>query len=197
MRLREVGREPFPGRWFAGTLSMVLVAIILFYPIFSSFESSSLASWTWAACNSLNDFVHGRLVPLVFPWMVWAVWRRRQNDLVRPSYWGLVLLLPGLLLFLVAMRIEQPRIALVGLPFVVLGLVLFWFGTRIARAMILPAFFLLFMVPVPGLVALISGILTVEMMKATYHVGNFFGMDLTMTGSSIWMSSGEFRIAEG
>ena len=116
--------------------------------------------------------------------------------MVRPSYCGLVLLLPGLLLFLVAMRMDQPRVALVGLPFLVLGLVLFWFGTRIARAMILPALFLLFMIPAPGLVALISGAWTVEMMKVTYHVGNFLGMDLTMTGSSIWVSSGKFRIAE-
>ncbi|MDC0302636.1 hypothetical protein OAL23_00570 [bacterium] len=120
--LNGVDGLAMPSKWLAASLSVILISAILFYPVFSSLPGRSLALWTWLACNSYNSFLHGRLVPLVFLWMLWMVWQRRENDTCKPSIMGVGLLLLGLLFFLVAMRLTQPRVALLGLPFVVLGL---------------------------------------------------------------------------
>ena len=186
-----------PSKRVAASLSFILTSIILFYPVFPSLSGRSLASWTWLACNSYNGFLHGRMVPFVFSWMLWVVWQRKENDSCKPSIWGMGLLLLGLLFFLVAMRLTQPRVALLGLPFVVLGLVQFWFGGRVARAAILPAFFLWFMIPIPVLPALVAGMWRVEMMTLSYEIGTLLGMDLTMAGLTIEMKGSELRFAEG
>ncbi|MDB4438589.1 exosortase/archaeosortase family protein [bacterium] len=195
--LNGVDGLAMPSKWLAASLSFILISAILFYPVFSSLPGRSLALWTWLACNSYNGFLHGRLVPLVFLWMLWMVWQRRENDTCKPSIMGVGLLLLGLLFFLVAMRLTQPRVALLGLPFVVLGLVHFWFGGRVARAAIFPAFFLWFMIPIPVLQALVSGMWRVEMMTLSYEIGTLLGMDLAMTGLTIEMKGSGLRFAEG
>lgn len=129
--------------------------------------------------------------------MLRVAWLRKKNEILRPSTWGLALLAIGLLFFLVAMRLGQPRLALLGLPFVVLGLVQFWFGLGIARAAILPALFLWFMIPLPGLEAIVTGSWQVKIMNASYVLGNLLGLDLTMSGAGLEMANGRFRIAEG
>lgn len=197
LRLRDLGRCSLLTPGIAGSLSALILAIILFYLVFPEFQSRSLASWTWAACNPENGVLHGRLVPLVFVWMLRVAWLRKKNEILRPSTWGLALLAIGLLFFLVAMRLGQPRLALLGLPFVVLGLVQFWFGLGIARAAILPALFLWFMIPLPGLEAIVTGSWQVKIMNASYVLGNLLGLDLTMSGAGLEMANGRFRIAEG
>lgn len=57
LRLRDLGRCSLLTRGISGSLSDLILAIILFYPVFPEFQSRSLASWTWAAVFSRCDEV--------------------------------------------------------------------------------------------------------------------------------------------
>ena len=173
-------------------LPLVLVlGIYVFYPAFPTVVGKSLGGWTMLACNSANNFVHGRLVPLIFPWMIWSVWRRNQETLLKPSYWGLVWLVVGFLTILAGMRVVQPRWALVGLPFVVMGFTHFLCGWRVTRAVALPSFFLWFMIPVPGLTAILSGWFYPMAIEVILFLANFIGIKVVNEQDMTFLVRGE------
>lgn len=175
----------------------VLVLIYFVYPAYPSFVHKTLATWTWGACNPISNFLHGRFVPLAFGVMIWMAYQGTKKMGAQPSYAGLPLLLLGLFFFLISMRTIQPRLALIGAPFVVIGFTYYLFGFQIAKHIIFPSFFLWFSVPVPGLEAILTGNLQVLITKACYHTGIFFGMDLVNTGADIYIGGSSVKVAEG
>ena len=187
----------------APTLAMALCAfVVLFliytvYPAYPTTPGKTLAGWTWDACNSQNGFLHGRFVPLAFLVMIWLAWQRCTLEQIKPSWAGIAALGFGLLLFLLSIRTIQPRLALIGIPFVIIGLAHFCFGFKIMQAVIFPAFFFWFTIPVPGLEAALTGNLQTFITKACYQAGTFMGMDLTSTGSTITVKGTDLEIAEG
>ncbi|MFT7301344.1 MAG: exosortase [Akkermansiaceae bacterium] len=84
-----------------------------------------------------------------------------------------------------------------GIPFVIIGLAHFSFGFQIAKAIIFPAFFFWFAIPVPGLEAALTGNLQTLITRSCYHLGMFVGMDLTSSGSTISVKGSDLDIAEG
>ena len=180
-----------------GVVFVILFGVYLFYPAYPTMTWRSLGGWTWAVCNSHNGFLHGRLVPLVFPWMIWWAWKSRGGEVVQPSYWGLVLLGVGLLLFLAGMRAEQPRFALFGVPFVVIGLGQYLFGWKVAKGVIFPAFFLWFTIPVPGLERVVMGNWETMVTRVSYEMGDLLGMGLILEGWTIVVGESQMSIAEG
>ena len=175
----------------------ILSLMYIIYPAYPTTAGKTLAGWTWGACNSANGFLHGRFIPFAFFVMVWMAWQKSKNKVIRPSYWGLAILGLGLLLFLLSMRTIQPRLALIGIPFTIIGFTHFAFGFHIAKAIIFPAFFFWFTIPVPGLEAALTGNLQTFITKACYHSGIFLGMDLTSSGSTITVKGSDLEIAEG
>ena len=145
----------------------------------------------------LTIFLHGRFVPVAFGVMLWMAYQRTKNVVAKPSYLGLVILLFGMFFFLISIRTIQPRLALIGAPFIVIGFTQYLFGFSIARHVIFPAFFLWFSIPVPGLEAILTGNLQTLITKSCYHTGIFFGMDLVNTGSDIDIAGSSMKVAEG
>ena len=168
-----------------GVVCVTLLGIYLFYPAYSTATEKSLGGWTFAACNSQNGFLHGRLVPLIFPWLLWWAWRGKKDVVVKPSYWGLVGIVVGLVLFWASMPMVQPRWALFGVPFLLLGLGQYLFGWKVVRGLVFPAFFWWFVIPVPELEALFVGNVISWLVSSTHHVGLFFGLDLVREGGTV------------
>jgi exosortase len=195
--LGEFSKLPRLVHVLIGAVIVALLGIYFVFPAYPTVYGKSLAGWTWLACNSVNGFLHGRLVPLIFPWMIWWVWKEKKDELIVPSYRGLLFIGVALLLFLISMPIVQPRYALVGAPFLVIGLAHYLFGWRIAKAVIFPAFFLWFAIPVPGLERLIMGNWQVAITQLSYEVGNALGMDLVLNGGTIKVGDSSMNIAEG
>lgn len=195
MRLKGVGGWSLSVRVMVGLALLLLTGIYFFHPAYPTIAWKSLAGWTWAACSSANGFLHGRLVPLIFPWLLWVAWRRNQEEAVKPSYWGLVWLGLGMLLFWASMRVVQPRWALFGAPFVVIGMTHYLFGGRIARGMAFPAFFLWFAMPVPGLEGWIDGWSRPILANATVLVGGWLGVDLASKGREVLSGDGSVLIS--
>lgn len=185
------------------TIAMGFGAIILiflvyvFYPAYPTTNGVTLAGWTWKACNSINGFLHGRFIPFAFCVMIWMAWQKNRDVRIQPSHWGLLALGFGLFLYLISIRTIQPRLALIGAPFVIIGLTHFCFGWKITQAVIFPAFFFWFTIPVPGLEAAVTGNLQTLITKSCYHAGMLLGMDLTSSGSTITIKGTDLEIAEG
>ena len=118
----------------------VLVLIYFIYPAYPSFVHKTLATWTWGACNPISNFLHGRFVPVAFGVMIWMAYQKTKKMDAKSSYTGLLFLLLGLFFFLISMRTIQPRLALIGAPFVVIGYAYYLFGFQIAKHIIFPSF---------------------------------------------------------
>jgi len=176
---------------------VVLLLMYTVYPAYPTTGGKTLARWTWDACNSQNGFLHGRFIPFAFCVMIWLAWQKSKLERIKPSWLGMWALGFGLLLYLVSIRTIQPRLALIGIPFVIIGLTHFCFGFKITKAVIFPAFFFWFTIPVPGLEAALTGNLQTFITESCYFVGTLMGMDLTSTGSTITVKGTDLEIAEG
>lgn len=98
------------------------------------------------------DYSHGFIVPLLSVFLLWR--RRDQLREVRrcPSAWGMVIVLFSLgLLFLGSLGAELflTRISVLG---TICGLVVYFAGWALLRAMAFPLAFLLFAIPIPVLI---------------------------------------------
>lgn len=57
----------------------VVFVIDLVCPAVPTFPGKSLGAWVMHVCHSYNGYLDVRLVPLIFPWAIWVVWRRQQH----------------------------------------------------------------------------------------------------------------------
>ena len=184
-------------------MGLTLGMLFYFYFIYFAYPTAagrSLAGWAWNACNSENGFLHGRFIPFAFVIMSWLGWKHARKEEVKPNYLGLVILAFGLMLYIGSVRTIQPRIAIIGIPFTIIGSLLFLFGFQVTKHFIFPAFFWWFAMPVPGLETALTGRLQVLITQSCFHFGQFVGMDLSLQGSKITMASAGgtvVNIAEG
>lgn len=167
-----------------GAIGVIALTLIYFLGVRPISLVYSPAEWAWLAWNSKNDTLHGRFIPFVFLVMAWLGWKKAKHEEVRPSAWGLPVLLIGIFLYLAAVRTLQPRLVLVGMPFLILGPMLHLRGWAFARHFIFPAFFWYFAIPVPQ-IQQASALLQVLITKLCYHTGVFFGMEISLQGNTI------------
>lgn len=197
LRLREIGSLSGSTRSMIAMAFACLFAIYFLYPLEPVIQGRTITGWAWLACNSMNGFLHGRLVVFIFPILVWIAWQRSKDKTMSPSGWGLLWMGIGFLFFLVSLRIEQPRWAVAGAPFVVVGLSHFLFGWEITKPMIFPAFFLWFAIPIPGIENYMAGYPRVFTADLSYHVGRFLGMDLATSKDAIEVAGTEVAFGIG
>ena len=197
IRVGELKQEDRSTVFVAAITAISLIFLYFFYPAFPTVVGKSLGGWAWHACNPANNFLHGRFIPLAFGVMCWMGVKAAKNEILKPSLMGLLALLVGLLFFLISVRTIQPRIAIIGAPFTILGIIYYLAGFRIASYFIFPAFFWWFTIPVPGLEAALTGNLQTLITRACYQAGIFLGMDLVSRGSNITVAGSAVNIAEG
>lgn len=162
-------------------LGTLLLTFVYFYGVIRLYAGHSIIAWGLIRWKPEFNQEHSKLVPFVFLFLLW--YHRTALDQARKegSNWGLLLIGFGILLFIVAARALQARLALTALPFLVSGVVLFLWGKRVARILAFPCAFLIFLVPlsaieqtsfrlqflITGLVESLSGILGIKI----YSVG--------------------------
>ena len=159
-------------------LSFTAVFTLLFWPTFV---------WMAQRFDAADSFYsHGWLIPFASGWLVWQRRERLARCAVRPTSWGLALLIPSLLVHTVATWWQigfASGLAMVG---AVYGLVWTVWGGSVLWALRFPLLFLLFMVPMPG-VLLLSISFKMKLLAATLatHVLHLFGLPAVQAGSTI------------
>ena len=181
-------------------LATVLGTLIYFFGYFHPFYSGTRSTLVWArsAWNPEGDQSYGAFVPLIALGFIvyhWGELRRAPKQGVNA---GLGLVLLGIILFVIATRCLQPRIALASVPVFLYGMALYLWGRAVARIVLFPCAFLIFMVPVGALTQgtfqlqfLVTGV--VGFLSRIIGVGvEAIGTTLKATDNSF-----DFEIAEG
>ncbi|MEO1858132.1 MAG: exosortase/archaeosortase family protein [Rubritalea sp.] len=185
-------------------LSLIALVVLYYFCICDVYtvldnRKSQVFQWMVDSWNGRNDLLHGFAVPFLFLLFSYQSFKVMQDEPDSSGKSGIAFLLLGLLLFVGSARTIQPRLALIGIPFLISGSVIYACGWRAGRHMLFPAFFWWFAIPVPGLNQL-TNFLQVFVTQACYYVGSGLGMDLINTGNDITSATGkwsEFKIAEG
>ncbi|MBT8036562.1 MAG: exosortase/archaeosortase family protein [Verrucomicrobiae bacterium] len=181
------------------SIGAVMLLFWLIVPIYPNTSTSSDRLLLYMADAWRKDFLHGWAVPFLFVFFVVKAWPQMKLEPVKGSVWGLLGVVFTILLFVVSVRTLQPRLPIIGLPFLIVGGVMFVYGWKVARHMLFPAFFWYFAISVPGLQQA-TNMLQISVTQSCYHVGTFFGMDLVNSGTTIRPASGswdDLDIAEG
>ena len=96
-------------------------------------------------------YSHGFLIPIISGYLIWHQRERLAALPRRGSWWGLPVLVAGLLLHLVALRVGAHFPSGFALIAVLFGLILWLGGWPLGRALLFPVAFLVFMVPLARL----------------------------------------------
>jgi len=183
-------------------VSVCLFIVLFFwwiYPVYPNTSTSQDRVIPWMADAWGGDFVHGWLVPILYAVFSYMAWKHMKEEPMKQAKLGLLFVLVGILLFLISVRTLQPRIALIGIPFLIFGSYYYVLGWKAARYMIFPALFWLFGVTMPGLQQATNG-LQLVVTKSCYHVGTLLGMELVNSGNDISSATDTWNglnIAEG
>ncbi|CAG0999627.1 hypothetical protein PLCT2_02989 [Planctomycetaceae bacterium] len=101
-----------------------------------------------------DNYSHGYLIPVVSGYLLW---QRREEVAAaaleaRPTYWGIVPILVGLLVYLVGNFAGEPFTMRFSMLFVMAGVILFAYGMSLFRTVSFPFFYLIFMIPLPFII---------------------------------------------
>jgi exosortase len=184
-------------------LAGIVATFLFFYGylrLYGNFREQSILHWIWAVCGKPEfDYYHGRFIPIV---MAVLIWHARKKIAAAPrstDYWGLCLLVLGILFYIAAARTLQARVAAASIPFIAYGVIAFVWGRQVARHFIVPLALVFFAIPLPGLAQATNGLQLVAT-KAAYLLSTVLGCDITAVGNNINSNTDKwagFNIAEG
>lgn len=183
-------------RLLAGLATLAGIYFLCVHPYFDGI--GSYLNWNWISCNTKNGMIHGRFVPFLVLAFVYIGWKTIAKQPVRPSLIGLVGIIIFLACYLIAIRAKQPRMILVGLPFLLVGVSQCLFGWKVTRYALFPSFFLWFAMPLPG-VEQATTFLQIWVTKMCFFTGKVLGMDIAVRGNEIVSTTDSWNmdIAEG
>lgn len=167
----------------------LLFALVVawFYGFFTAFGPAGAMSAVDVMVSSWNeetDYGHGFLIPpTILGLLAWRFWYHSPGQ--REFAWqGMVVFVVGLVLWVLAYRLLQWRVAIGSLTLVTWGAIWYALGRRAALASALPVFLLLFAVPVPGLMQATNG-LQVLATQMGYYGSRLLGIDVLLSGTMI------------
>ena len=128
-----------------GWQGLLLVAVL--FALYTRTMRTLVDQWYYDA-----DYSHGFLVPFLSAYLIWQ--RRDKLRLVprRPSFWGMLIVLVSLgFLFLGSLGAEF-FLARTSLLCTICGLIVYFCGWAMLRALAFPMAFLLFAIPIPVII---------------------------------------------
>jgi exosortase len=154
--------------------------------------------WAWQAWTPETNYEHAKLIPLIVAFLIWYDRGKLKAAPIGSSRWGWLFIGVGLFLFFVAVRTVQARLALTALPFLLFGTVLYVWGKNVARVMLFPIGFLLFMVPLNFLSQSTFRLQFIETAIAS-TVCNFIGIKVHTIGTLVDSADNafHFQVDEG
>ena len=190
-------------RWIvpAGIIALAVIYYFFIHSTYSTLKNRESEVFWWMAdsWNSRNNLEHGYIVPVAFIIFIISAIKYSRNVDDSSGKVGIFIFGFGVLLYLISARTIQPRIAIIGLPFLISGGIIYVLGWKKGKHFLFASFFWYFAMPIPGLNQLTNG-LQVIITKWCYHAGLFCGMELTLSGNNIKSATDAwpgFDIAEG
>ena len=186
-------------------LATILATFIYFFGVAPLFirgifihGASSVFAWAWQAWNPGMNQEHSKLVPLIFLWLIFYHRKQLAAAPKEGSNAGLFFILIGIVLFVLGARCLQPRMALGSLPFLIYGGVFYLWGKQVARIILFPCAFLIFLIPF-GAVEQATFRLQFVITSAIGFLSKLVGLQIDAVGTTLTATDGRFNfmIAEG
>lgn len=99
-----------------------------------------------------ENYSHGLLIPLIIGFIIWTERDRLSRIEERPSaFWGLSLILFALMALWVGTAGAELYIQRLSLVFMLLGVVIYFWGARLLRFLLVPLALLLLAIPIPAI----------------------------------------------
>ena len=133
---------PVWGRVLPLVLGLAVILALLYWPILRD-----LGIQWWDDAN----YNHGFLIPIFSAFLIWRERQRLSAIPLAPSLAGLVVLVGGIGLLLLGDIGAENFLMRSSLIVILAGLILFLAGRGILRAVLFPLGYLLFMIPLPGI----------------------------------------------
>ncbi|MEN6616234.1 MAG: exosortase/archaeosortase family protein [Syntrophorhabdus sp.] len=148
--------------------------------------------------NTMPEYSHGYLIPAISLYMVWHVNNEKPLTIVDQSHWNSIPLIIGLLLLVVSKVGSEHFLQGVSMIVVLWGLCLYIGGSSIARRLALPIGFLIFMIPLPGIVwNNFSLFLKLQVTNiAAYFLGQMTNIAFIQDGNIITLAAGSLEVAD-
>jgi exosortase len=196
-----IKREPLS----ALLLATIVATLIYFFGVAPLFirgifihGASSVFAWAWQAWNPGANQEHSKLVPLIFLWLIFYHRKQLAAAPKEGSNKGLFFIFAGIVLFVLGARCLQPRMALGALPFLIYGGVLYLWGKQVARIILFPCAFLIFLIPF-GAIEQATFRLQFVITAAIGFLSKLVGLQIEAVGTTLTATDGRFNfmIAEG
>src|SRR5438445_5620948 len=181
-------------------LLTIIATLVYFFGFVKLFTNGSLSTltWAWQAWSPETNYEHAKIIPFITVFLIWHARNKLKVAPVSSSRWGWLFIGIGLFFFVAGARTLQARLALTSLPFLLFGVVLYVWGRNVARILLFPIAFLLFMVPLNFLTQATTKLQFIETGAAS-AICNFFGLAVYTVGTYVNSAnqSFHFQIDEG
>lgn len=185
--------------------ALIGLLLLFFWFIYDTYPDHSTRSeevfwWMKDSWRSRSFLEHGIAIPFAFIAMCVVAWKAAKNEPFSSGKIGIPMMVLGILFYLASARTIQPRVALIGIPFILAGIAIYVLGRSKGKHFIFPSFFWYFAIPIPQLEQ-VTSLLQLIVTESCYNVGTMMGMDLINAGNTISSGDGswgrDFDIAEG
>jgi EpsI family protein len=169
-------------------LAVALVGLYGFFPYFAGYfdHKSSILSWLWDEWHGYQgDWEHGMLVPFLVLFLVYLDRKRLQAIEMRPSGWGLAVMAFSFFCFWLGYSVDIEYFGYASLQLLMAGLILWFLGKEMMKALLFPWAFLTFMFPMPFLDNMIAFPLRLLMSHSSHILLNLLGVANSQVGTAI------------
>lgn len=171
-----------------------------FYGVMHIYQNMPLTHWAWGRYDEKYNSEQGKLVPLIFAWLVWHHRDAIARAKVLGDNRGLIWIVLGCLIFTIGARTLQGRMGMTAAPILLYGIVRYLWGREVSRALLFPIAFLVFMIPVSGPIDQATTNLQFLVVGMAQKVCGLIGMPLFAVGTKLVPVDEAFKgfdIAEG
>jgi exosortase A len=129
---------------FHKVLLLILLVVTFVVTFFPAWKGLVLA---WS--NS-DEYSHGFLIMPVALYIAWRKKTKLASVKIKPSNWGVALIVFSLLCYLFAHFAEIMTLSSLSIVLVITGTLLYLLGFLVLKELLFPIFLLLFMIPIPA-----------------------------------------------
>ncbi len=170
------------------TYVLVFLFILLYFQVIIGLVND----W-WVDSN----YSHGFLVPLVSAYLIWKKKDRLKSLEKKRSYWGFLILLSGLGIYIIGTAGSEYFSARFSLIIVLFGLIFYLNGKEWAKELLFPVAFLTFMVPIPYVIYYsIAFPMQLFSTKLSYFILHSIGLPSIRQGNIIYLPNYSLEVVE-
>jgi exosortase len=174
---------------------MIGLMFMLFHMLGNTVEgigSRSAFIWMFARWHDTisfgADYSHGYFIPFVSLGVIWYKRKEIFSVDMRTDWRGLGVVLAALFLHWLGAKMQQTRLSLVSLMFLLWGIPFYLFGWELAKKLIFPCSYLIFCIPLNFLDSIAFPLRMFSTELAT-HMLNGLGITAVRSGTAIFIPS--------